>query len=316
MDLTCTVEEQRRLGGRAGARRSRPGHRTPAAQPPRGARDLGRHRLVLDLASGRLRRLHGPRGARRGLRRARRRRRPPPRCRPGPHLRASLRAHRAGSAGSRSPSPLEAALAQPAGRGTAVDARSSSRSRPAATTWPSCASWWRPPPPSATLPERAGRRPAAAPSARRCTNALDAQAERNVQLPITLGVTVDETAVTVTITDHAGGFEPDQRSRFPRLHRPVAAPPRARARHPDHAVAGRRRSATRRPPTARPSPSWSAAPIRPTRPRRSRRHRAEDSQEQVCRAVRLGRRRPSPGGRRMRRSSRARSCNLIANVVT
>jgi len=41
-----------------------------------------------------------------------------------------------------------------------------------------------------------------------CTNALDAQAERGVQLPITLGVTVDEAAVTVTITDHAGGFEP------------------------------------------------------------------------------------------------------------
>jgi anti-sigma regulatory factor (Ser/Thr protein kinase) len=41
-----------------------------------------------------------------------------------------------------------------------------------------------------------------------CTNALDAQAEADVRVPITLRVVVDETAVTVTIADQAGGFEP------------------------------------------------------------------------------------------------------------
>lgn len=42
-----------------------------------------------------------------------------------------------------------------------------------------------------------------------CTNALDAHAERGEPRPISLTVRSDETAVTVTVTDHAGGFEPD-----------------------------------------------------------------------------------------------------------
>jgi anti-sigma regulatory factor (Ser/Thr protein kinase) len=43
-----------------------------------------------------------------------------------------------------------------------------------------------------------------------CTNALDAQAAAGTEAPITLRVVVDDDAVTVTISDQAGGFEPGE----------------------------------------------------------------------------------------------------------
>lgn len=41
-----------------------------------------------------------------------------------------------------------------------------------------------------------------------CTNAVDAHAERDESRPISLSVRSEKAAVTVTVTDHAGGFEP------------------------------------------------------------------------------------------------------------
>jgi serine/threonine-protein kinase RsbW len=41
-----------------------------------------------------------------------------------------------------------------------------------------------------------------------CANALDAHAERGEARPIAVTVHSDDAAVTVTVTDHAGGFEP------------------------------------------------------------------------------------------------------------
>ena len=41
-----------------------------------------------------------------------------------------------------------------------------------------------------------------------CANALDAQVASGSRLPVSVRIVVDPTDVTVTITDHAGGFEP------------------------------------------------------------------------------------------------------------
>lgn len=41
-----------------------------------------------------------------------------------------------------------------------------------------------------------------------CTNAIDAHAERGEAQPISITVRSDADEVTVTVTDHAGGFEP------------------------------------------------------------------------------------------------------------
>lgn len=41
-----------------------------------------------------------------------------------------------------------------------------------------------------------------------CTNALDAHADRDEAAPISITVRDDGTAVSVSVTDHAGGFEP------------------------------------------------------------------------------------------------------------
>lgn len=42
-----------------------------------------------------------------------------------------------------------------------------------------------------------------------CTNALDVQAAAGSEEPIELRVELGDEAVAVTITDHAGGFDPD-----------------------------------------------------------------------------------------------------------
>lgn len=41
-----------------------------------------------------------------------------------------------------------------------------------------------------------------------CANAVDAHAERGAWQPISIAVRRDAASVTVTVTDHAGGFEP------------------------------------------------------------------------------------------------------------
>lgn len=41
-----------------------------------------------------------------------------------------------------------------------------------------------------------------------CTNALDAHAERDEVRPISVTIRGDDAAVTVAVSDHAGGFEP------------------------------------------------------------------------------------------------------------
>jgi serine/threonine-protein kinase RsbW len=41
-----------------------------------------------------------------------------------------------------------------------------------------------------------------------CANAVDAQQAAGIDTPLSLRIEVDEAAIAVTITDHAGGFEP------------------------------------------------------------------------------------------------------------
>jgi serine/threonine-protein kinase RsbW len=42
-----------------------------------------------------------------------------------------------------------------------------------------------------------------------CANAVDAQQAAGIDVPLTVQIEVDKAEVAVTVTDHAGGFEPE-----------------------------------------------------------------------------------------------------------
>jgi serine/threonine-protein kinase RsbW len=57
-----------------------------------------------------------------------------------------------------------------------------------------------------------------------CANAVDAQLLAGSDAPLRVGIEVDDDEVAVTVTDHAGGFDPDDVSPIP----PVTDPQRLR----------------------------------------------------------------------------------------
>jgi anti-sigma regulatory factor (Ser/Thr protein kinase) len=53
-----------------------------------------------------------------------------------------------------------------------------------------------------------------------CANAIDAQRAIGADAPVGIQIEIDEGAVTVTITDHAGGFSPDALDPLPSVEDP------------------------------------------------------------------------------------------------
>jgi len=53
-----------------------------------------------------------------------------------------------------------------------------------------------------------------------CANAIDAQRAIDAEAPVAIRIDLDDGVVVVTITDHAGGFSPDQVDPLPEVEDP------------------------------------------------------------------------------------------------
>ena len=65
-----------------------------------------------------------------------------------------------------------------------------------------------------------------------CANAIDAQCAIDAAEPVAIHIELDEGVVAVTVTDHAGGFSPDEVDPLPVGRGPGSVAPRARPRAP------------------------------------------------------------------------------------
>ena len=108
-----------------------------------------------------------------------------------------------------------------------------------------------------------------------CANAIDAQRAIDADAPVAIRIDLEDGVVVVTVTDHAGGFSPDEVDPLPVGGGPRPAAARARARPPPdpqpvgvghlRAHARRHLRADRGAPRARADPD----PRQGLRPRRS-----------------------------------------------